>query len=209
MSELLRYKKDQLYLLKDYETEGLSLLASRPWQLSYLIAKGDKIIDIFDRYIWWEDLNISEGAKIITKFDYNYYKSKAEEPGKVLEELDKFIYNNKYIILWQNGLGYDCYIHNVFRKLMGKKTDYSYLNRSYDTNLLGKYLKYTNPPQIEENKLLWQYKLQSTWQKIKTSLKVLGEDYEIPFDPDKLHNSLEDIKLNFAVWNKQKWLVEI
>lgn len=210
MNDLLRYNRNQKFILLDFETESLSLFFSKPWQLSYLIAEGDKIIDIFDKYIWWENLKVSEGAKIITKFNYNDYKIKAEDPKKVLEDLDQFIYNDDYIILWQNGLGFDCYIHNTLRKLCGKKSDYSYLKRSYDTNLLGKFLKYNNPPPIETNRLLWQYKLQSTWEKgIKTSLGALGKDYNIEFDENSLHNSKNDICLNFEIWKKQICQVEI
>jgi len=59
---LLRFQKKQKYVIFDTETESLNLVNSRPWQLSWTIAEGDKIIKNEDRFIYWDDLKMSDGA---------------------------------------------------------------------------------------------------------------------------------------------------
>jgi len=45
---MLRFNKEQKYICFDFETCHLNLLddSNKPWQLSYLIAKGSNIIKI-------------------------------------------------------------------------------------------------------------------------------------------------------------------
>ena len=62
----LRFNKDQRYVIFDTETEGLNLIKSRPWQVAWIIAEGDKIISRNDRFIHWPNLNVSEGAAKVT-----------------------------------------------------------------------------------------------------------------------------------------------
>lgn len=208
--ELLRYNNTFKSITSDFETEGLNLIESRPWQLSYMICEGTKIIEIFDKFIWFNDLRVSPEAARVTRFNYDDYKRKAEPPEQVLEQFESFLYNKEYLNIWQNGLGFDIYIHNLFRKICGKKTNYNYIDRIYDTNLLGKAIKYTNPPQIEENKLLWFYKLFNTHQRnIKTNLKTLCADNEIQYDSELAHDGKYDIVKTFEVFKKQIWKVEI
>ena len=45
---LLRFNKNQRYVVFDTETEGLNLVTSRPWQIAWLVAQGDKIISRTD-----------------------------------------------------------------------------------------------------------------------------------------------------------------
>ena len=70
--QLLRFDKKQKYLVLDTETEGLNLIKSKPYQVSWIIAQGDTILEKNNRYIWWEDLNMSEDAARITRFDKDY-----------------------------------------------------------------------------------------------------------------------------------------
>ena len=60
--QLLRFDKNQKYLVLDTETEGLNLVKSRPYQVSWIIAQGDRVLEKNDRYLWWSDLQMSEGA---------------------------------------------------------------------------------------------------------------------------------------------------
>ena len=45
--ELLRYNNKQKYLIFDFETSNLNLVSpsNRPWQLSFIIATKDKILE--------------------------------------------------------------------------------------------------------------------------------------------------------------------
>ena len=209
---MLRYDKDQLYLLFDYETEGLNLVPgfNKPWQLSYLIARGNVIEKEFDYFIDWPDLNISEEAAVVTRFDFNKYKLRAKPAAPVLEEFESYLYDPKYIILGQNLLGFDVYVHNQFRHKLGKKTDFSFIKRIIDTNCVAKAIKKQIPFKSSDNRINWMYKFNDFREKgLKTSIKQQLKEYDIPFDEMKLHDSSYDIRMNFEIFKKQLWQIEL
>ena len=208
--ELLRHKKNQLYLVADMETEGLNLFYTRPFQLAFVLGEGDTVKEKFNQYIRWPDINVSEGAARATNFNLQKYNAEAKDPSEILETLEKYLYNDKYVLAAHNWLGYDAYIHNTWRRLLGKKTNYSYLNKLIDTNCLAKAIKLGVKLKEGEDKLLFQYRLFHHKQKgLKSSLSTCCKDYGIPYDEELLHDALYDIELNYLIWNKQKWLVEI
>ncbi len=210
MSQFLRYNNDYKSVIFDTETTGLNLFYTIPWQLSYLICKGPKIEKTVNKYLWWPNLKLSEDAARITRFNYLEYKEKAEDPKKVYEEFADYLYSTNYLNIGQNSLGYDIYILNTLRRLLGMKPDWSFLHRSYDTACLGKFLIYTAPPQIQDNKLLWQFQLRNSWEKgKKASLSALGKYFDIEVDEENRHDALVDIKLTFEVFKKEIWKIEI
>ena len=58
--KLLRFRKDQKYLIFDYETCNLNLVAgdNKPWQLAFIVAQGDKVLEKQDYWLKWDDLNV-------------------------------------------------------------------------------------------------------------------------------------------------------
>ena len=106
---MLRFNKEQKYICFDFETCHLNLLdnSNKPWQLSYLIAKGSNIIKEVDNHIYWPDLKLSEGAKLVTHFDERKYRSLAVDPKEVLAAFEEIIYDDQYLIIGQNLLGFD------------------------------------------------------------------------------------------------------
>ena len=86
MEDLLRFKFNQKYVIFDTETEGLNLVTSKPWQLAWIEAEGKKITKKQNRFLMWDDLNVSEDAAKITGFDKKDYLSKAEHPAVVFKE---------------------------------------------------------------------------------------------------------------------------
>ncbi len=154
--QLLRFDKKQKYLVLDTETEGLNLIKSKPYQVSWIIAQGDTILEKNNRYIWWEDLNMSEDAARITRFNKDFYKSKAEDPKVVWGDFCKELYNPEYKIVGQNLLGFDVYMINVWRKLMGLGSDHSYIDRIIDTLSLARAIAKEDKPDFD-NFICWQY----------------------------------------------------
>ena len=175
---MLRFNKEQKYICFDFETCHLNLLddSNKPWQLSYIIAKGNSIIKEVDNHIYWPDLKLSEGARLVTHFDDRKYHSLAADPKEVLSNFENYLYDPEYLIIGQNLLGFDVYIHNTYRKLMGQKTDFSYVKRIIDTNCIAKAIK---------------------------------KNIKIDFDENMLHNSLYDVQMNFKIFQKQIWKIEI
>lgn len=208
---MLRFNKQQKYICFDFETCHLNLLSqtNKPWQLSYIIANGQNIVKESDNYIFWKDLQISPEARQITRFDDNLYAEKAKDPEAVLNEFEKYLYDQDYLIVGQNLLGFDIYIHNIYRKILGKTSDFNYISRIIDTNCIAKAIKKNIKPP-KEDFIYWQLKLNNFTEKgLRTSIKTQLKEYKIDFDENMLHNSLYDVQMNFKIFQNQLWQIEI
>mgnify|MGYP003137066234 FL=1 len=206
---LLRFNKKQRYVVFDTETEGLNLVTSRPWQVAWLLVEGDKIIDKRDFFIHWPNLNVSEGAARVTGFSYDEYAKKSQPPNLVWEKFAEDLYDKNNLIIGQNLLGFDVYMVNVWRKLMGMNADYSYVNRIIDTKSLATAIAKEIPVE-RENFINWQYRLLNHKERgLRTSQATLLKKYNIDHDPKRLHDALYDIEMNFKIFRKQLFDLEI
>jgi len=208
---LLRFKANQKYIVFDYETCDLNLASkeNKPWQLSFMVADSRKVYEKKDYYLKWEDINVSEDAARITGFSKATYKKRAVCPKSALQHFEKYLYDKSIIPLGHNVLGFDVYIHNIHRKLCGMPSDYSYIERIIDTNCLAK----AAVEKIKNNgqsRIAWQYSLNNYIKRgLKTSLQACAKKYSIDFDPSKLHDALYDVQINYEVFKKQLWEVEV
>lgn len=210
--ELLRFKSKQKYIIFDYETCDLNLASesNKPWQLSFIVADLNKVYEKKDYYLKWKDLKLSEDAERITGFSRKVYDKKAECPLGALMHFEKYLYDPEVIPVGHNILGFDVYIHNIHRKLCNKKSDYSYIKKSIDTNCLAKAAAESVKVPAGAERIAWQYTLNHFIKRgLKTSLQQCAKRYDIDFDSKKLHNALYDIELNYQVFKKQLWEVEI
>lgn len=214
MNDLLRYNEDQKYVCFDFETCSANLQSptNLPWQLGLILCQGTKILERKCFYLKWNPLPMTEGAARVTKFNFRKYQELATDPAPILEYLESYLYNPEYLVMYHNGLGFDSYVHNIYRRKLGKqKPDWSYLSRVIDTHALAKGIKEGLPYRKEDNFLVYQYKLLSIIKKgLKTNLTLLGKENSIEFDYDTLHDGLNDVILMKLVWDKWiKWNVEI
>ena len=88
----------------------------------------------FDRFIKWDNLNISAESAKICRFNRTRYEKNCSDARKVLQDFEKYLYAPSYLIIGHNLLGFDVYIHNIYRKLLKKESDYSYVERIVDSN---------------------------------------------------------------------------
>ena len=207
--ELLRFQKNQKYLIVDTETEGLNLVNSRPWQCAWIATQGKNIVEKNNRFIQWDNLNVSEGAAKITGFSESEYERRAEDPLKVWRDLSKYLFDPEYIVIGQNILGFDVYMLNVWLNGLNKNSDYSHLPRVIDTKSLSTAI-FKNILPDKNNFLSWQYKLLNHKEKgLKTSQASMLKHYNIPHDPKKLHDALYDIEMTFQIFLKQIYDIEV
>ncbi|RTK99136.1 MAG: hypothetical protein EKK57_10225 [Proteobacteria bacterium] len=208
---LLRYNKKQKYILFDFETENVNLaIENKPWQLGYIIGKGDDIISVKNDYIDWSDLNISEDAARITKFDINKYNVLKKPALPILLEFESYIFDPEYIVLGHNVNNFDIYLHQLYRAKLGLKKDYSYLPRLIDTNSLFKAYKLGITKISTNNYYSECIKYSNYIQKgLKSSLETCARELNVECNKEDLHDAEKDTIINFAVWNKLKWLIEI
>ena len=213
--DLLRYKKNQKYVTFDTETEGLNLIYSRPWQISYVIHENGKLKEQHDKLIHWDNLNIPDNVKKMTGFSQRRYDHEARPPEEVWNHFEKFLNNPDYILVGQNLLGFDIYMVNVWRRLMGMSPDHSYLKRILDTRALAIAWKKEMGSDVPEDRselLSWQFRLingQRNNRKMKVSQNQLLTDFGIEFDEDKLHDGLYDSIKCHEVFQKLLWEVEV
>lgn len=194
--DTLYFKKGQRYMILDAESEGLNLVKDRPFQLSWILCDQYKVIETFDKFIHWKDLNLSSGAREITRFDEDAYKKKAESPEEVYKQFSAHLFDQKNIIVCQNFFNFDCYMIKNLQKLTGNPVDYSYLRRSIDTKILfiamQKNIKYNGELPFLE----WQYKVNDIREKgLKASQIFMLNYFEIPYVKERLHEALYDITM--------------
>ena len=89
--------------------------------------------------------------------------------------------------------------------------DYSPLvNKVIDTLSLGRGLAHEVKYNPDDCFMEYQYRMIHKLKRgVRTTLKAMGESFDIPHDYDKLHNALVDLELNVKVWDKLKWKFEI
>jgi DNA polymerase III epsilon subunit-like protein len=210
--ELLRFNKKQKYIIFDYETCNLNLISTdnKPWQLAFMVFQADKILDQADYILNWKDIHVSKEAAKITGFTKTMYNKRKSCPRKALEHFEKYLYDESIIPLGHNVLGFDVYIHNIHRKLLKKTPDYSYINRIIDTVCLARSIKKNIEKKNNSERLPWMYKLLNIRERgLKVNLQQCCKDYDIDFDPNKLHDAMYDIKKNMEVFSKMLWEVEV
>ncbi len=210
-TNLLRFSLDKKpILVYDTETEGLNLAFSRPWQLSWSIYLNGKETEAHNHYLKWPNLNVSEGAAINTGFDPRVIEEKGEDPFTVIKLFEAFLYDTKYLICGANILGYDVMVLNHCRKSFGLPTDYSYINRCYDTNALSKGYKLGIKIKESDDFTVWQFKMLNTRLKgLKTNVGAMCEEFGIPFEEEKRHNATYDNELTYKVFNKLIYVMDI
>jgi DNA polymerase III epsilon subunit-like protein len=209
MNDLLRFNYDQKYLVVDTETDGLNLVNTKPWQISWITAKGKQIKSKHDHFLKWDELNVSAGAARVTGFEYESYSRKAEDPLKILNEFWEVLSDPSYIVIGQNFLGFDVYAINSWRKWCGLKSDFSYVERVIDTRSLAMAIGIGHK-QIAKGDIHSQYRfLNYRDKKIKSSQGYLLKQYNIEHDPSKLHNALYDIEMTFKIFWQQIQQIDI
>ena len=212
--KLLRFRKKQKYLIFDYETCNLNLIAgdNKPWQLAFMAVEGNRVIEQQDYWLKWDNLNVSPEAAKITGFSKSKYKKKASDPKEALGHFERYLYDDEFVKVGHNLLGFDVYMHNLHRKMINPnaKTDHSYTFKLVDTLCLAKALKKQIKLNKGDNFLAWQYRLSNLIERgLRCNLKQCCKDYDIDFDSSKLHDALYDINVNYEVFKKMIWDIEI
>ena len=210
-NDLLRFRNNLNLLIFDYETCNLNLCSSdnKPWQLAFIAVENGKIKEKCDYRLRWEDLNVAPEAARITGFNKSKHDKLAQDPQIALDHFEKYLYDDTYIKVGHNILGFDVYIHSIHRRLLQLDPDYSYINNLLDTACLAKAIKKDIP--FKNGDLLgWQYKLNNLIERgLKVNLQQCCKDYSIDLDPSLLHDALYDIEKNYEVFKKMLWKVDI
>lgn len=198
----LRFEKKKI-LVMDCESFNLctSFHFNRFWQFAYLLFDGDKQIDEKDYYVKWDtDLTIGRGAAIVTKYNHEEVMRLARPDKEIFDLVYPIIEDCDYI-MGHNILGFDIPLLKEFYRM--HKKDWRHLpDKCIDTNCIARGLFYEMKYDPENETLLeYQYKVKNTRVRgVKSNLEYLGKYYKIDFNSDKLHDALDDIRLNWQIW---------
>ena len=196
---------NQKYICFDTETDGLNLVNVKPWQIAWSLAEGSKITQVYDEYIDWPDLEISDLIAKLTGFSWTTYNKKKKPPEVIWEKMKKDLYDPERIVVGQNLIGYDIFVLASLQKYLGEKPDYSYLPRIYDTNPLGKAYKEGLQKPTSGDFLAWQYKIKHDKSlKAKSSQLYQLKNLGIPFEESKLHDGAYDVSMTFKIFLELK-----
>ncbi len=209
----LRFNKEAKIALIDCETFNLALnfQINRPWQIAVLKVQGDEIVGEVDVMIKWDDcqFKIGAGAAAITKFSQSVFDSRAITPDEAFSQIWEPLKWADRIIM-HNGLRFDIYLLKGFAEYMGE--DWSFIfDKVIDTKSVAQGVKLGRPYNPKsDNWMEYQYCMANDRTKgVKTNLTALGKEFSIEHDYENLHNAINDLKLNFKIWNRLKFQLEL
>lgn len=210
IKSLLRHNWRQKYCLFDLETANLSLTTGLPWQLGYILAEGKIVKREIERKIFWPNYDVKPEIAAMNHFDRFQYENEARDPVEVLDEFESYLYNPDYLVVSMNGLGFDCYIHNNWRKALGRKTDYSWMNRHIDILTTFRAIMAGSKTPPKDDLLAWQYNfLHNRDKKVKASLSAQMKHFGLFYDTTKSHDALIDVGYTFQVFWKHLYELDI
>ena len=208
--DLLRYNFSQKYLVWDVESNALNLITTLPWQIAFATAKGKSITNEFERKIWWKDYDIAPEIAMLNHFNRQSYEREARDPAEVLDEFESYLYDPEYIVITMNGMGFDCYLHNNWRKILGRKTDYSWMNRHIDILATFRAIQAGAKSPPRDDLLAWQYCwLNHRDRKVKASLGAQMKHYGLEYSASDHHDPTWDVRSTFQVFLKHLFELEI
>lgn len=202
MQNLRQLIKEPL-LLFDFETDGLNLHFSRPWQTSWLLIDKGKIESEKDRFPWFDDIKVSAEAARVNGFKPEVYKRKSSDKLKVLNEFEHDM-KDRWLV-GHNIINFDIYMINSLRRSCGVKQGFEFMDRLIDTRALALAYQLGHTKIDYENFTAWQYSMIASYKKqkgLKSTLEFLLKEFSIPYDKDRLHDGLYDIQMNFEVLKK-------
>jgi DNA polymerase III epsilon subunit-like protein len=213
MDNLLRFNGQQKYVVIDVESNGLNLIGSRPYQLSWVVADSRGVISRHDHILKWDGFVMSKEAQRVNRFNWDDYNERARDIGPIYEEFAKYLFDPQYLIVGQNLLGFDIYMIKVIQKALGLPVDFSYLRRLIDTKAIFVGNKKGVDFSVLDNSsdfLAAQFSSTSIIEKgLKSSQGFLLDEYEVPHDKARLHEALYDVEMLFELFKKMLWRIEI
>ena len=139
---------------------------------------------VFDKNLFYP-LN-AKFKKVVGSY-YSPFKVK-----KLLEDIDDLIEN--FFLRMARGSGLKGLVS------LGINT------RIKNINLIRPLIKFDK----KEKLLPWQYRLNNLIERgLSCNLRQCCKDFDVPFDSSKLHDALYDIRVNYEVFKKMLWEVEI
>lgn len=218
---LTRFQKDQEWVIFDFESNGLNLKHSLPWELSWGVGSFRRgLHTVKTRLIKWPNFRISPHLALKTHFDPRRYAAEALPPQDVYAEFASDLYDPQKRRAGHNILGFDSHMISVLRVALGLKPDHSWMGGqdsgakmlpALDTDCISKayWKKWTPDLSSPLGLLAFQWSCQMYIEKgLKTNLGLMCSEFGIPYDSKAAHSAEYDIGRNWLLLNEIVKVVE-
>lgn len=207
----LSYNNKQKILVADSETEGLSLVRHRPWEIAYSLTQGNKVIESKVLYPWFPDLKVGKRAAEVTGFSFEKYRDLSTPKEDVWEELKSYLYDPNILICGHNFIGFDIF---MIRNLALACKDWpgweGFIEKVIDTLCLSR--MYHNGDKPDPNNFLASQLKEIGKPKRgspKANLAAMAKCFNIEVDETKTHSGKYDTFLTSLVLNKLIYALDI
>ena len=156
---------------------------------------------------WDTDLKISKEAAFITRYDQRNVDDNGVPPEEAFPTMEDWLENADFIV-GHNIIGFDIHLIKEYYNYMGKSCLHL-LPKFIDTNCIAKGAIMGLEYDPKESFIEYQFRMYHIRKRgVKTNLKQLLKDYEIPFEENRLHEAIYDLERNLDIWNKLKYYIE-
>lgn len=205
---------DQKYINFDTETEGLNYRYSRPWEFSYLKCQGTKVQSERQIYIDVPKLDIPEFVQRLTNFNQQKYDDTKVSARDAWEEVEALLKDDSLILVGQNILFFDVWMVPRIAEMAGvslKGFDFSFMERFMDTRFLAVAWKNGLDKPRDGDYLNWFYKLHhdDSLKRRGVGQAALLKALAINFDPNRLHDGLYDVGMNWKIFLELKKILKL
>lgn len=200
----------QKFVVFDFETEGLNLKYSRPWEISYVIGQGTKVLKEEQIYVDVPSLNLSSKVKKLTGFNQEKYDRTKIPAAVAWKKIWPLFSDPDNLLVGQNIINFDLFMIGILAEMAEEEIDYSVLDRFVDTRWL--YLAYKNKIEKPRHGSLieWQMRLSNNRDlKGRSSQLTMLKEFGIEFDKDKLHDGLYDCQKSWEIFCQLKKVLEL
>ncbi len=207
-SDLLRFSDHKIALF-DWETQRLNLLLENlPFQCSIMVVQKGQILHTHNHYLKWPNFKMSPDAARITRFQQSWVDN-GDDPEFVLDIFEQYALDETYLLGGHNIIGFDSPVWQMWRRALGRPTNWSANPRMLDTHLLARAYKMGWKPD-RDNLEEWFQKVSNGYEKgVKTGLSLMAKELGVPFEESRLHDGIYDLGLNAQVLWKLANLMEI
>jgi DNA polymerase III alpha subunit (gram-positive type) len=208
---LLRFRDDVKFCTFDFETENLNLYSTKPWQFACVLATTKQTIERVNILINWPNLNISKDAERITRADKFQIAREGLSPKEAIDRIHKVFSKADYYV-GHNILNFDIPVYRSFCREVGEKP-FPIHNKAFDTMSLLKGLpeRLDIPYDGKSSILEYQKKLSNKIVRKKGFASLGGgcKLMEVEYDSNQAHDALYDVVVNFNLFKKLLWKVNL
>lgn len=209
---LLRYDKISSFLFIDFETYNLNLHPefNAPWQVGMLKVRGGKVVDSFEYLFNWKGKFVMKpGNPSFNHYSERTIQEKGLEPKDITEKILYQFQNTDYIV-GHNLMKFDVFLMKNLFEMFTKANYLDFVSKIIDTKSLATAIKLNVNKDGGESLQEFQFRFLDFFKKgLKTNQITLAKEMNIPIDETRSHDAIYDLTVNYELFKKQVYQLDI